>query len=153
MARRCCKRVLRVNAGRIGLNKKCSYNSIGETNDEFAHRCQFTQTATLRLIAHSERCRVPKVVSQSTGQVRQAARGTQGDSRRERGRERFGRRNLTILVGPTLTSNERSVNPECRTATRHRHREARIRSTQRCRSRGPVAGQDPVDAHPGETLH
>ncbi len=67
MARRCCMRVLRVNAGRIGLNKKSSYDSIRETNDEFAHRCQFAQTATSRLIAHSERCRAEsRVISQST---------------------------------------------------------------------------------------
>jgi hypothetical protein len=67
MARRYCKRVLRVNAGRIGINKKSSYNPIGETSDEFAHRCQFTQTATSRLIVHSGRCRAEScTISQST---------------------------------------------------------------------------------------
>jgi hypothetical protein len=66
MAKRCCKRVLRVNPGRIGLNKKSSYDSIGQTNDEFAHSCQFAQTAASRLIAHSGRCRAERcTISQS----------------------------------------------------------------------------------------
>jgi hypothetical protein len=46
MARRYCKRVLRANAGRIGINKKSSYNPIGETNGECAHSCRFEVKTT-----------------------------------------------------------------------------------------------------------